>query len=82
MQEANEALKKSNKAYFRFVPKSFLKQLGKKSVEDVELGDQKSANFTILFSDIRGYTTLTEKMSPEDNTNFINALLSYNDTLH
>lgn len=73
LQEANESLKKSNKAYFRFVPKSFLKQLGKKTIEDVELGDQKSANFTILFSDIRGYTTLTEKMSPEDNTNFINA---------
>jgi len=32
-------------------------------------------NMTVLFSDIRSFTTLSEKMSPQDNFSFINAYL-------
>ncbi|EDN67792.1 adenylate/guanylate cyclase [Beggiatoa sp. PS] len=31
---------------------------------------------SILFSDIRGFTSMSEKMSQQDNFNFINAYLS------
>jgi adenylate cyclase len=43
---------------------------------DVELGDQVQQEMSALFSDIRGFTNLSESMSPEDNFKFINAYLS------
>jgi len=42
---------------------------------DVRLGDQIQREMTILFSDLRAFTTLSEKMSPQDNFNFLNAYL-------
>lgn len=64
------------KAYSRFVPSEFLKLLGKESILDVQLGDQVEQEITVMFSDIRGFTSLSEKMSPQENFNFINSYLS------
>ena len=64
-----------NRAYGRFVPHDFLELLGKESIIDLHLGDQIHGEMTILFSDIRSYTTLSEKMTPEENFAFINAYL-------
>ncbi|MEP0886387.1 adenylate/guanylate cyclase domain-containing protein, partial [Trichocoleus sp. ST-U3] len=58
----------------RFVPRDFLDFLGK-SIIDVELGDQVRKEMTIMFSDIRSFTTMSEKMSPQENFNFINDYL-------
>jgi class 3 adenylate cyclase len=57
----------------KFVPHDFLQMLGRKSILQTQLGDQIDASMTILFADIRGYTTLSEEMSPQDNFGFINA---------
>ncbi|MEG4146679.1 AAA family ATPase [Microcoleus sp. Pol12B5] len=65
-----------NKAYERFVPNQFLHFLEKPSIVDVELGDQVQLEMSVLFSDIRDFTTLSESMTPEDNFHFINAYLS------
>jgi len=63
-------------AYERFVPQEFLNQLGKKSIVEVGLGDcVKMESMTILFSDIRSFTTLSESMTPHENFNFLNAYL-------
>ena len=62
-------------AYSRFVPKHFLHFLNKKSITDVQLGDQIQKEMTILFSDIRSFTTLSEGMTPAENFNFINSYL-------
>jgi len=35
------------------------------------LGDQVEKIVTVLFSDIRNYTTLSEKMTPEENFSFV-----------
>ncbi|MEG4249034.1 AAA family ATPase [Microcoleus sp. Pol10D4] len=67
---------KLNKAYERFVPNQFLHFLEKPSIVDVELGDQVQLEMSVLFSDIRDFTTLSESMTPEDNFQFINAYLS------
>ena len=61
-----------NQAYERFVPHQFLELLGKKSIVDINLGDQIEREMTILFSDIRGFTSISEKMTPQDNFDFIN----------
>ncbi|MEZ2240866.1 AAA family ATPase [Microcoleus sp.] len=65
-----------NQAYERFVPNQFLQFLDKSSIIDVELGDQVQLEMSVLFSDIRDFTTLSESMTPEDNFKFINSYLS------
>ncbi|WP_353572848.1 PAS domain S-box protein [Candidatus Albibeggiatoa sp. nov. BB20] len=65
-----------NKSYERFVPSAFLSLLDKSSIIDVELGDQVKKEMTVLFSDIRGFTPLSEQMSPKEVFDFINIYLS------
>jgi class 3 adenylate cyclase/GAF domain-containing protein len=65
-----------NKAYERFVPCQFLQYLDKSSIIDVKLGDQVQLEMSVLFSDIRDFTALSEKMTPQDNFKFINSYLS------
>jgi two-component system sensor histidine kinase ChiS len=68
-------LSRTNKAYARFVPHEFLRLLGKERIEDVERGDQVQRRMSVLFADIRGFTTISENMSPRENFNFINSYL-------
>ena len=63
-------------AYQRFVPKQLLTNLNKESILDVQLGDQVQKEMSILFSDIRSFTSLSESMSPEENFRFVNKYLS------
>jgi adenylate cyclase len=69
----NEAMAAS---YSRFVPREFLSLLGKQSIESVSLGDQVEMRMTVLFADIRSFTTLSENMTPVENFNFLNSYLS------
>lgn len=68
-------LTKMNNAYKRFVPNEFIDLLGKESIIDVELGDQVEKEITLLFSDIRSFTKLSEQMTPQENFDFINHYL-------
>lgn len=69
-------LSKINIAYGRFVPHEFLRFLGHKSIVDVRLGDQTLQEMSIMFADIRNFTTLSEEMSPKENFDFLNSYLS------
>jgi len=62
--------------YERFVPKKFLISLGIEDIADVKLGDNTEKKMSILFSDIRDFTTLSERMTPEENFRFINSYLN------
>lgn len=59
----------------RFVPNQLMRLLNKDSIVDVRLGDQVQKRMTVLFSDIRSFTTLSERMTPQENFNFINSYL-------
>jgi predicted ATPase/class 3 adenylate cyclase len=74
-KELNNQLILLNKAYERFVPEDFLALLKKKSILDVALGDHTQMNMSVLFADIRNFTTRSEKMTPDDNFDFINSFL-------
>ncbi|MDX1708323.1 MAG: response regulator, partial [Desulfobacterales bacterium] len=87
LQEANERLEERvkkrtaqleelNRAYQRFVPREFLNLLMKESILEVHLGDQIAQQMTVMFSDIRGWTTLSENMTAQESFNFINAFLN------
>jgi PAS domain S-box-containing protein len=75
IQFTNE-LYQLNQAFSRFVPRQFLQLLDKKSIIDVQLGDSVQQEMSVLFSDIRDFTTLSESMTPQENFQFINAYLS------
>jgi adenylate cyclase len=60
----------------RFVPNQFLSFLGCDSIVDIKLGDAVGLEMSILFSDIRDFTTLSEQMTPEESFKFINSYLS------
>ncbi|HAZ44886.1 MAG TPA: diguanylate cyclase [Cyanobacteria bacterium UBA11369] len=64
------------RAASRFVPNQFLSLLGHQSIVDVKLGEAVQQEMTVLFSDIRSFTTMSEGMTPQDNFKFINAFLS------
>ncbi len=66
-----------NVAYARFVPRAFLDLLGKSDVRDVRLGDGVEREMTVLFSDVRSFTTISEALSPNETFGFINGLLSH-----
>jgi two-component system sensor histidine kinase ChiS len=76
LKELNTKLIELNHAYERFVPSEFLGLLNKQSITDIQLGDQVEQEMTVLFADIRGFTTLSEGMTPQENFNFINSYLS------
>jgi len=65
-----------NQAYERFVPRQFLQFLNKESIVDVQLGDQVQREMSVLFTDIRSFTTLSESLTPAENFQFINSYLS------
>jgi len=73
--ERTGELEALNAAYERFVPYEFLKFLSKDRITDVVLGDQVLRRMTVLFTDIRDFTALSETMTPQDNFKFINAYL-------
>jgi hemerythrin len=70
-----ERLNTTTDAYSRFVPREFLNLLGIDDIRKVELGQQVERKMTILFSDIRNFTALSETMSPQENFNFLNSFL-------
>ncbi|TQV89183.1 adenylate/guanylate cyclase domain-containing protein [Aliikangiella coralliicola] len=75
LQKSRGELIQLNKSYSRFVPHQLLKQLSSAGVNDIALGDSCERQMTVLFCDIRGFTTLSETMSPGANFRFINRYL-------
>lgn len=69
-------LKETNLSIERFVPRAFLAKIGRPNIRSVALGDNKRQDMTILFADIRNFTALSERMSPDENFAFINAYLA------
>jgi len=64
-----------NTSLERFIPKEVLSFLEKESIVEIELGDHCQRPMSVLFADIRDFTTLSESMTPEENFKFINSYL-------
>src|SRR5262249_34839947 len=61
----------------RFVPQMFLKILKKESIANIQLSDCVEKELTILFLDIRSFTTLSEFATSQESFEFVNDCLSY-----
>jgi len=62
-----------HKATSKFVPTEFIKSVGRETITDVALGDHVEKDVTVLFTDIRQYTSLAESMTPKQNFKFVNS---------
>jgi len=70
-----ETIAHKNKAFQRFVPTEFLHRLGRQEIEEVQLGDASLEHMSVLFSDIRAFTALSEGMDPQMIFEFLNNYL-------
>lgn len=73
VREREEAILRIHEVTKKFVPNEFIRSLGKETLTDVILGDQVEKIVTVLFTDIRDFTTLSENMTPEENFHFVSS---------
>lgn len=59
-----------------FVPEQFLHRIAPQGVESIELGNAKEEEMTILFCDIRGFTTIAEEMPAMETFKWLNAFFT------
>lgn len=78
VREREEAILRIHEVTKKFVPNEFIRLLGKENLTDVKLGDQAEKNVTVLFTDIRDFTSLSEQMTPGENFRFVS---SFNERL-
>ncbi len=64
------------KTFQKFVPQQFLDRIAKQGIGSIKLGNAVQDDVTILFSDIRSFTTISETMSPNGVLSFLNGFLS------
>ena len=64
IQQAFAQMEAQRNAFSRFFLPEYLQFLDKQSVTEVELGDHVSADMAVMFSDIRGFTSLVERKWP------------------
>lgn len=72
-KEREEAITAIHKVSQKFVPNEFIKSLGKDRITEVSLGDLVEKEVTVMFVDIRDFTTISENLKPKDNFLFINS---------
>ena len=81
-QKADEALRLRH-TFQKFVPKQFVDHFAKHGSSVLELGHAVEDDVAILFCDIRGFTGLSEQMSPQELMRFLNSyFLRMNDPIH
>jgi len=71
-----EELHELNDSYSRFVPRQFLDILDHESIIAVKHGDQVERTMTVMFSDIRAFTGISQRIGAHSTFAFINDFLS------
>ncbi|MCB1174356.1 MAG: hypothetical protein KDK39_12360 [Leptospiraceae bacterium] len=68
-------LRQLNDAFYRFVPTQVLQELGIPNAADLQIGDSVARRMSVLFSDIRSFTSISESMSSDQTFSFLNSYL-------
>lgn len=75
-KEKENLIKKTNLEYEKYIPKQFLKFLGKNSILELELGNQVQKEITTMFVDVHHTSSISTTLSLEENFNYINSYLN------
>ncbi len=59
-----------------FVPEEFLERIAPKGVESIQLGNVTEEEITVLFADIRGFTTISESQTAKETFSWLNAFFT------
>lgn len=82
VNKADEALRLMQ-TFQKFVPRQFVDHFAKHGSGSLELGRADEDDVAILFCDIRGFTGLSERMTPQELMKFLNSyFLRMNDPIH
>lgn len=75
-QALNLEIAKQRDAFYRFVPSEFISILDRESPVEIKIGDSKEKTMSVFFADLRGYTSVSEKLSPDENIKYLNRYFS------
>lgn len=59
-----------------FVPDQFLQRIAPKGLESIQLGNVKEEELTVLFCDIRGFTSISESQSAGETFKWLNGFFT------
>ncbi|MEW6494570.1 MAG: adenylate/guanylate cyclase domain-containing protein, partial [Cyanobacteriota bacterium] len=76
LQASFSRLQKMLESFERFVPEKFLSVIATDGIENIQVGVASTRQITILFADIRGYTSMSEQMSPLETFALLNDYLA------
>ena len=78
LEEERRALaiqQRMSDSFARFVPTEFLRYLDRENILDVVHGDAVQRHLTVLFTDIRGFTGISERLGSEATFRLLNQYL-------
>ena len=70
-----EAAAKYTSIFEKFVPKEFINRIAPEGLENLKFGMAESDFISIMFCDIRSFTNMSEKLSPQELVDFLNDYL-------
>ncbi len=83
MMETAEQARQLHQTFQKFVPRQFVEHFARGGVDSLALGTADEDDVAVMFCDIRGFTRLSEQMSPQQLMNFLNAyFLRMNAPIH
>ncbi|HEY9603731.1 MAG TPA: adenylate/guanylate cyclase domain-containing protein [Allocoleopsis sp.] len=76
LQASFQQLQMTLESFERFVPGKFLTVIASDGIENIQVGVAATRLITILFADIRGYTSMAEQMTPLETFTLLNDYLA------
>ncbi len=71
-EHLGQTLLSMNESLRRFIPQEFFQILNRAKVDEIMLGDQVERNMTVMFCDIRSFTSIAEQLGAAKTFEFLN----------